>query len=104
MSGRVRVLSERVMIKGREALVKSVMERVVHTVRKQSGFVRGDVLRDVHSPQLYCVLTEWDSVKHLDLWLKGDEYATYSMELNALLGQPTSYQILYKQKEEIFLL
>jgi len=104
MSGRVRVLSERVMVKGRESLVKSVMERVVTRVRRQPGFVRGDVLRDTCKPELYCVLTEWESTSHLDKWLNDSEYKQMSNEMNELLGEPTRYQIFQRQKDDVFLL
>ena len=104
MAGRVRVLSERVMIPGREALVRSVMERVVLRVRRQPGFVKGDILRDVVQPDLYCVLTEWESVPHLNRWLENQEYRHFEKEMNELLGAPTRYQIFHRQKEQIFLL
>jgi quinol monooxygenase YgiN len=104
MSGTVRVLSERVMVPGREFLVKSVMERVVIRVRRQAGFVRGDVLKDTGAPHLYCVLTEWESIRHLNRWLEEPEYKQMLGEMNDLLGEPTRYQIFQRHKDEIFLL
>lgn len=100
----MRVLSERVMVPGRESLVKSVMERVVTRVRRQPGFVRGDVLRDTAQPNLYCVLTEWESLRHLNRWLEEPEYKQMLAEMNELLGEPTRYQIFQRHKDEIFLL
>ena len=55
MAGRVRVLSERLMRSGQEGTVRDVMDRVVARVRRQPGFVSGDVLRDAHSPDV-CAL------------------------------------------------
>ena len=92
------------MVRGREALVKSVMERVVTRVRRQPGFVRGDVLRDTAQPSLYCVLTEWESIGHLNRWLEEPEYKKMLSEMNELLGEPTRYQIMQRHKDEIFLL
>ena len=92
------------MVRGRESLVKSVMERVVIRVRKQPGFVRGDVLKDTARPSLYCVLTEWESMNYLNRWLEEPEYKQMLGEMNDILGEPTRYQIFQRHKDEIFLL
>lgn len=102
--GRVRVLSERVMIPGKEPLVRSVMEKVVARVRLQPGFVRGDTLQDVHQPELFCVLTEWDSGAYLNRWFQDPDFKHLTLELDSLLGKPTRYQIFQRNKEEVFLL
>lgn len=104
MAGRVRVLSERVMIPGREALVKSVMEQVVLRVRRQPGFIQGDVLRDTSQHHLYCVLTEWESLPHLHRWLDDEQYKRFEAQMNDLLGEPTRYQMFHREQEQIFLL
>jgi heme-degrading monooxygenase HmoA len=102
--GFVRVLSERVMVPGAEPKVKKLMESVVDRVRTQPGFVRGDVLKDLRHPELYIVLTEWESVNHLDKWLANPEYKTLLGQMNLLLGQPVRYSIFHRQREDVFLL
>ena len=104
MAGRVRVLSERIMIPGKEALVKKLMLEVEHTVRKQPGFLRGEVLRDVKKPNSYLILTEWESKKYLNTWFDTDFYKRQMEELNSILQKPSSYRILKKQSDDIFLL
>ena len=104
LSGRVRVLSERVMIPGREASVRSVMEKVVHRVRQFPGFIRGEVLSDTKRPELYCILTEWESFPHLQTWIDHPDYKVLVDEMDGLLGKPTSYQVFHRHRVEIFLL
>jgi len=104
LSGFVRVLSERVMVHGAEHKVKLLMERVVHKVRLQPGFVRGDVLTEIKKPDIYIVLTEWESVKHLDKWLANAEYQKLVAEMDGILGRPVRYNVFHRQKEEVFLL
>mmetsp|Transcript_8822 Transcript_8822/g.11120 ORF Transcript_8822/g.11120 Transcript_8822/m.11120 type:complete len:105 (-) Transcript_8822:788-1102(-) len=104
MAGRVRVLSERFMVPGKETAVKKLMLEVEQNVRKQAGFVRGEVLRDTSDPSLYIILTEWDSMKHLKKWFATDFYKKQSEKLNETLQTPSSYRILKKQKDDIFLL
>jgi quinol monooxygenase YgiN len=104
MASTVRVLSERLMQPGKETAVRKVMEKVVLRVRKQPGFISGDVLADTSNPSVYAILTEWDSKKHLQRWLDDPDYASLTKELNGLLGAPVKYQILQRQKDEIFLL
>ena len=59
MAGRVRVLSERLMVPGKEPLVRDVMERVVARVRRQPGFLSGDVMRDVDRPEVCALDGAW---------------------------------------------
>lgn len=80
------------------------MERVIIRCNSQPGFVRGDTLRDVHEPQLFCVLTEWDTASHLKKWLEEKDYKQLLHEMDTLLGKPVRYQIFQRNKEEIFLL
>ncbi len=104
MAGRVRVLSERVMIPGMEKKVKKLMIDVERTVRKQDGFVGGEILRDTQIPMSYLILTEWESLKHLKNWFESSFYSSVMKDLNDALQKPTSYRVLRRQKEEIFLL
>jgi len=104
MAGRVRVLSERVMIPGKEQVVKKLMLNVERNVRAQSGFVRGEILRDTANPALFLILTEWESMKHLNKWFDTPFYKSVMKELNDTLQEPTSYRILRAQKDEVFLL
>lgn len=104
MASRVRVLSERIMVPGREALVKKLMLEVEHSVRKQPGFIRGEVLKDVNKPNSYMILTEWESQKHLSTWFGTDFYKNQTQQLNSILQKPSGYRILKKQTDDIFLL
>jgi len=62
MAGRVRVLSERFMVPGKESLVKKLMLEVEQNVRKQAGFVKGEVLRDTSDPSIFLQ----DSVREVE--------------------------------------
>mmetsp|Transcript_8723 Transcript_8723/g.15308 ORF Transcript_8723/g.15308 Transcript_8723/m.15308 type:complete len:105 (-) Transcript_8723:213-527(-) len=104
MASRVRVLSERMMVPGKEKVVKTLMLGVERTVRTQAGFVRGEILRDVNKPGLYMILTEWESMRHLNMWFDTPFYKDTMKQLNNTLQEPTSYRILRKQKDEVFLL
>ena len=55
-------------------------------------------------PQSYLILTEWESMKHLDTWFETPFYTDTMRKLNETLQQPASYRILRKQKDEVFLL
>jgi heme-degrading monooxygenase HmoA len=65
---------------------------------------RGEILRDVTNPSMYLILTEWESMKHLNNWFETPFYTTIMKDLNATLQAPTSYRILRTQKDEVFLL
>ncbi|GBG24132.1 Hypothetical Protein FCC1311_003502 [Hondaea fermentalgiana] len=104
MAGRVRVLSERLMVPGKEKAVRTLMLNVERNVRNQPGFVKGEILKDVAKPSSYLILTEWESMKHLNRWFDTPFYKNIMSELNETLQEPASYRILRKAKEEVFLL
>mmetsp|Transcript_19027 Transcript_19027/g.60859 ORF Transcript_19027/g.60859 Transcript_19027/m.60859 type:complete len:81 (-) Transcript_19027:329-571(-) len=80
------------------------MMNVERNVRNQPGFVKGEILRDTAQPSLYLILTEWESMKHLNHWFETPFYKNIMKELNGTLQEPTSYRILRKQRDEVFLL
>jgi len=57
MAGRVRVLSERFMVPGKETAVKKLMLEVEQNVRKQAGFVRGEYVIVVYNKFSYTDVT-----------------------------------------------
>ena len=50
------------------------------------------------------MLTEWESLPHLRAWLANKDYAALLKEMDGLLGKPVSYQMLQRQKDDVFLL
>jgi len=92
------------LIHDAEHAVKTLMLNVERNVRNQPGFVRGEILRDLAKPNSYLILTEWESMKHLNTWFDTPFYRNIMEELNQTLQAPVSYRILRKQKDEVFLL
>ena len=57
-----------------------------------------------HGTWTDAVLTEWESLPHLRAWLANKDYAALLKEMDGLLGKPVSYQMLQRQKDDVFLL
>lgn len=104
MTSRVRVLSKRIMLPGKEDKVKRVMLDLESKVRAQPGFLRGEVLKDRGIANSYVILTEWESSKHLESWFKTDIYKSSTKALNDTLQKPEEFRILRKAKDDMFLL
>lgn len=92
------------MVAGKESIVKRTMLDIETKVRLQPGFVSGEVLRDTKVTNSYLILTEWESVDHLDTWRQTDFYKRATKTLNEVLQKPGSYRTFRKPDEPFFLL
>jgi len=104
MSGTVRVLTERILVRGREQAVKNIMEKIQSRARSFPGFVKGETLRDRADPSLHITLTDWESHAHWNKWTSDPIFKDCVKEMDALLLQPGTHRVLKKSQENIFLL
>lgn len=105
ISGRVKVLCERVMSRGYEPRVARLMEEVKATVRAQSGLISIDTYARVDDHTKYVVFSEWQSKKDLDTWLASDEFQKCTQQINEVLDMPGLHMRVFKTpKDEVFLL
>ncbi|DAZ93358.1 TPA: hypothetical protein N0F65_011884 [Lagenidium giganteum] len=105
MSGRIRVISERIMTRGYEPAVARLMEHVKSTVSKQPGLIAVDTYSQVDDQHKYVVFSEWKSKKHYDQWVSSPEFKDCTRKINELLDVPGMQTRMFKEpSDDIFLL
>eukprot|EP00947_MAST-08B_sp_MAST-8B-sp1_P004363 g4363.t1 len=65
-------ISERYVEQGYELKVKDIMSGVQRQVLSQPGLLSIETLVDQEDPNKLLVLTEWESKKEMQNWLKSD--------------------------------
>lgn len=61
--------------------------------QRQPGYISGETLRNVHSPEEYMVISTWLSSDAWEKWFVNERRAELEGRIDALLGSPTSYKI-----------
>lgn len=90
-------------------MVKVVMERsirgknvgeIVRLLRQlrvramqQPGYISGETLHAVDDPNLYLVISTWESLEHWEAWTKNPERQKLSAEIDAYLESPTRLRV-----------
>ena len=59
----------------------------------QPGYISGETLIDHYDPHNVMVVSTWQTVEDWIRWQEGGERARKESQLEALLGQPTKYEI-----------
>ncbi|CAH0475913.1 unnamed protein product [Peronospora belbahrii] len=105
ITGRIKVLCERIMSRGYEPRVARLMENVKDTVRAQPGFISIDTYAQIDDNTKYIVFSEWESKKHFDMWVSSREFQECTQQINDLLDVPGLHMRIFKKpKEDVFLL
>ncbi|TYZ61232.1 hypothetical protein PybrP1_011577 [[Pythium] brassicae (nom. inval.)] len=105
MSGRIRVISERIMSRGYEPAVARLMETVKTKVRAQPGLLSVTTYSQLDESNKYVVFSEWRSKNDYDAWVNSAEFKECTSKINELLDVPGLHTRVFKTpKDDIFLL
>ena len=93
-------MTVKVFIKRR--LPDDTIREVVRLIRKlrrtamgQEGYISGETLRDLYEPDVYVVISTWQSVNDWKKWLESPERKKIQAKIDALLGGETEYDIFH---------
>ena len=59
----------------------------------QSGYISGEILRNVDNPNEYLVINTWKSLEAWQRWFANEKRAELEGKVDALLGSPTVYKV-----------
>ncbi|TMW64210.1 hypothetical protein Poli38472_012832 [Pythium oligandrum] len=105
ITGKIKVISERIMSRGYEPAVARLMENVKTKVRTQPGLLKVETLAQMDDPHKYVVFTEWRSKEDYDRWITSDECKECTQKINELLDVPGMRTRVFRiPQEDIFLL
>ncbi|MGI6656426.1 MAG: antibiotic biosynthesis monooxygenase family protein [Desulfobulbus sp.] len=60
---------------------------------RQPGYISGETLRNVYSPEEYVVISTWLSFEAWENWFANERRAELEGKIDAMLGSPTTYKI-----------
>ena len=77
--------------KGRLAL--QLLRQMRSLAITQSGYVSGETLKSSDRPDVYLVVSTWDSAAAWEKWMLSKERQAIQEKLDALLGGKTHYEM-----------
>ncbi len=96
----VRVLMTRKMTKMPNgidhALLPKISELLIELrslANHQPGYISGETLRNVHSPNEYLVISTWKSMQAWERWFSNEKRAEMEGKVDALMGASTVYTV-----------
>ncbi|SLM30084.1 conserved hypothetical protein [Desulfamplus magnetovallimortis] len=60
---------------------------------KQKGYIGGETLKRVDSPEESLVISRWQSIEDWSRWLVSTERQEYQQNIDALVGSETKFEI-----------
>jgi len=72
-------------------LVRQMRSMATH----HEGYVSGETLRNLESPEEFIVISTWESSQYWKDWLKSDDRKKVQDKMDSLLGGETKYEIFH---------
>ena len=89
----IKIIIARKVDKGKEAELLPLLIQMRALATAQPGYISGETLRNVESPEDYLVISTWQSVDNWNAWLSSKQRAEIQEKIDTLLGQKTEYSI-----------
>ncbi len=87
----VRVLIERVVDEGQEVKLHQILTKLRSlALQKAKGYISGETLRSMETPNKFLVISTWNSVEEWKAWQNNPERAALQKELDSVLRAPES--------------
>ena len=61
--------------------------------KKQPGYISGETLRSLDSPEDYMVVSNWETVDDWQKWLQSKDRRDLQGRVDSLIGEKTFYEI-----------
>ena len=89
----VKIIINRKVPKEKEAELLPLLIELRAKATGQPGYISGETLRNVDNPEVYVVISTWQSVDAWKSWLASDERTAIHNSVSALLGEETEYGV-----------
>jgi heme-degrading monooxygenase HmoA len=89
----VKVILERT-IKGKNVgEIARLLRQMRVKAMQQPGYISGETLHAVDAPNLYLVISAWESLSHWQAWVQSPERQKLQEEVDTLLQAPTLVRV-----------
>lgn len=79
--------------KGREML--HLFRDMRNLATSQSGYISGETLKSNDRPDVFLVISTWESAADWEAWLLSEERQAIQGKIDALLGGKTHYELFH---------
>jgi heme-degrading monooxygenase HmoA len=76
----------------RETLFNTLIRELRVLATAQSGYISGETLKRVDSPNEYLVISTWHSMEAWNTWQASPERAEIQNRIEAMVGEQTQYE------------
>jgi heme-degrading monooxygenase HmoA len=95
----VKILIKRKVPREKGVQLLNLINELRARATAQPGYVSGETLRSVERPDEYLVISTWQSAEDWKDWASSKEREKIQSRIDAILGEPTRYEIYdYPQK------
>ena len=89
----VKIFIKRTMTTSHEDRLIALLHKMRSVCLVQPGYVSGQTLKRLDKPGEQLVISTWKSIEEWENWFNSPERNEIQLEIDALLGEDTSYAI-----------
>jgi heme-degrading monooxygenase HmoA len=89
----IRIIIERQTIPGNELALNELLMQLRAQAIKSKGYISGETLRALDDPNLFIVISTWDSLQEWKTWEKNEKRLAIQDKIDALLMVPSRQRI-----------
>lgn len=88
----VKIIIKRNVPKDKEANLLPLLIQLRALATAQPGYISGETLRNMNSPEEYLVISTWQSAEDWEKWIGSPQRAEIQDKIDSLLGKKTTYE------------
>ena len=89
----VKIIINRKISKEKEGELLPLLIQLRAMATAQPGYISGETLRNIDSPEEYLVISTWQSVDNWKAWVSIKQRVEIQEKIDALLGTKTEYNL-----------
>ena len=89
----VKIIIKRQVTESMAASLRPLLIKLRNLAMSQPGYITGETLKRVDRPGQNLVISTWNSMEEWRQWAVNSERESVQAQIDALLGQPTEYEV-----------
>ena len=91
----IKVLIRRTVPREKSREMLTVFREMRSLASAQEGYISGETLKSSDQPDVFLVISTWESSDHWEKWLLSKERQAIQDQIDALLGGKTHYEMFH---------
>jgi len=97
----IKVLITRVVPQDKARDMLNLFREMRSLATAQDGYISGETLKSSDRPDVFLVISTWESASDWEIWLKNRARQEVQSRVDALLGGKTAYEIFHYNLREV---